>query len=93
HCYEDECCIAPAELDDDDEIEALRRYHPQKNRSQLTQNRPPVTYRGLGQKADSIQDNIDSNGDEQAPKRLSKKETKSQSSSAVSKAKNGMAVS
>jgi hypothetical protein len=45
HCYTDECCIAPGELDDENDAEAARQNQVQQNRTNLSQNTPQVIYR------------------------------------------------
>ncbi|CAF3644565.1 unnamed protein product [Rotaria sp. Silwood1] len=77
-CYDDECCIAPGELDDDDDIEALGKNQIQKNRSNLTRNSPPVTYRRRNNNDESAQVDTNSSIDETISKRISQIERKRQ---------------
>ncbi|CAF4181382.1 unnamed protein product [Rotaria sp. Silwood2] len=78
HCYDDECCIAPGELDDEDDIEAARRNKIQQNRKNLTQNLPPVTYKRRNNYDESVQVSNSPNEDEPISKRTSQIETKRQ---------------
>jgi len=63
HCYADECCIAPVELDDENDTEAPRQNQGQENRTIVSQNKPKVIYRRT--------DNNDPNQEESRSKRTS----------------------
>ncbi|CAF0734551.1 unnamed protein product [Rotaria sordida] len=78
HCYDDECCIAPGELDDDNETETVRQNQLQQNRTDLTQNSPPVTYRRRNNNDGSVEVNTISNVDKPISKRTSQIETNQQ---------------
>ena len=82
-CYDDECCIAPGELDNNDDydncgngVTTLRQGQVQKKRRTVTERGPSVVYRRQSNNDQPIQSDDDHNVDKKLFKETSHVKTK-----------------